>query len=358
MKIGIVTFQETNNYGALLQNYALQKALGKLGHECETIDYKSEYIGKPCRLRHLKMKGLMKYLLGVAGYLIYLPRTKKNNKFRKMISYSPKTDEKNISAYEDAYDIYICGSDQVWNYQLTGFDPYYMLDFVKDKKKCNSYAASLGIAEIDDAHREAFSKAIEAYHIITVREESAANAIRKISKHPVEVTADPCVLLTPQEWSEITEKAPEQPYIYVYQLGVSKDVVELAKKMAKEKGCKLIFTPFPVGSFAAGKYHISAGCQDVVTYIKHAEYVITDSFHGTLLSILFHKKFFTKAGGTHGVVGNRIVDLLKSYGLSDRLISCDINPYAEIDYEIVEEKIRNNREHGYNVLKRICEMKL
>ena len=354
MKIGIITFQETNNYGALLQNYAIQKALAKLGHTSETIDYKSEYIGKPCRLRHLKKKGLMKYLLGVAGYFIYLPRTKRNNQFRKMISYSPKTDAKSIKAYEDSYDLYICGSDQVWNYQLTDFDPYYMLGFVKDKKKCNSYAASLGIAEIDEEHREDFAKMIEDYHIISLREKSAANAISKISNHPLEVVADPCVLLSKEEWSDITGKAPDFPYVYVYQLGVSKDVVNLAKKLAKEKGCKLIFTPFPVGSFAKGKYHITAGCQDVVTYIKNAEYVVTDSFHGTLLSILFHKKFFTKAGGTHGAVGNRIVDLLKGYGLSNRLISEDMDPYGEIDYEVIEVKIKENREKGYEILERIC----
>lgn len=356
MKIGIVTFQETNNYGALLQNFALQIALKKLGHESETIDYKSEYIGKPCRLRHLKKKGLMKYLLGVAGYFIYLPRTRRNNRFREMIAYSSRTDAGTINRYEDSYDLYICGSDQVWNYQLTDFDPYYMLGFVKDKSKCSSYAASLGIAEIDDAHREEFSKLIEDYSVISLREESAANAIRRISKHPVEVVADPCVLLSREEWTEITGKAPDYPYVYVYQLGVSKDVVALAKKLAKENGCKLIFTPFPVGQFAPGKYHISAGCQDVVTYIKNAEYVVTDSFHGTLLSILFHKKFFTKAGGTHGVVGNRIVDLLKSYSLSERLISKDSNPYEEIDYEIVEEKIKESRQKGYEVLEKICNI--
>lgn len=356
MKAGIVTFQETNNYGAMLQNYALQRALASIGVDSETIDYKSDYIGKPYRLLTLKRKGLMKYLLGVAGYIIYLPRTKRNKMFRRRIKYSEKVNKDSIVKYENSYDLYITGSDQVWNYDLTGFDGYYMLEFVKDKSKCNSYAASLGIAEIDEKYKTGFDKLLGDFHYISVREESAKKAISKVISNEIEVISDPCILLEQKEWDKITLKAPNYSYVYVYQLGVSKDVVEIAKKIAQKHNLKIIFTPFPVGSMAKGKYHISAGCEDVVTYIKNAEYVVTDSFHGTLLSVIYHKRFFTKASGTHSAVGNRIVDMLKGYELSNRMISENIDIDAEIDYTHVDNIIRQNRENGYQVLKKICNM--
>lgn len=349
-----MTFQETNNYGALLQNYALQQALKKLGHDSETINYKSEYIGKPCKLIHLKKKGLMKYLLGVAGYFIYLPRTKQNNVFRKRIKYTDKVTKTDLDKLSDCYDLYITGSDQVWNYNLTDFDDYYMLGFVKDKRKCNSYAASLGIAEIADDKKAKFSNLIEDYHYISVREQSAKVAIKKVLKHEISVVADPCVLLSRAEWDEVTKTAPKEPYVYVYQLGVSKDVVQLAKRLAKENGLKIIYTPFPVGTLSSGKYHVTAGCEDIVTYIKNATYVVTDSFHGTLLSIIYHKEFYTKASGTHGAVGNRIIDLLKNYELDERKISDDLDLNNKIDYVSVQEIIEENRKFAYQALEEIC----
>lgn len=349
-----MTFQETNNYGALLQNYALQQALKKLGHDSETINYKSEYIGKPCKLIHLKKKGLMKYLLGVAGYFIYLPRTKQNNVFRKRIKYTEKVKKVDLDKFSDCYDLYITGSDQVWNYNLTDFDDYYMLGFVKNKKKCNSYAASLGIAEIAEDKKSKFSKYIENYNYISVREQSAKEAIEKVSEHQINVVADPCVLLSQSEWDVVTKEAPTEPYVYVYQLGVSKDVVQLAKRLAKENGLKIIYTPFPVGTISSGKFHVTAGCEDIVTYIKNASYVVTDSFHGTLLSIIYHKEFYTKASGTHGAVGNRITDLLKNYGLEERKINDNLDLNLKIDYVSVQEHIEENRNFAYKALEDIC----
>lgn len=356
MKVGVVTFQETNNYGALLQNYALSRTLRKLGASPTTIDYKSEYIGKPYRLRHLRDKGLMKYLLGVAGYIIYLPRSKKNNLFRRHISYTRAVTRDELFKLNNEFDFFITGSDQVWNYNLTGSDNYYLLDFVSDKSKCASFAASLGLTKIDKKHDKVYKDLLAGYRYLSVRENSARDALLDIGLKDVDVVMDPCVLLSSSEWMKLADQPKEEKYVYVYQLGVSKDVVMLAKRIAREKGLKVIFTPFPVGAMYRGKMDVFAGAAQVLGYIKNAQYVITDSFHGTLLSIIFNKRFFTKASGTHAAVGSRIYDLLDHYSLTDRMLDADTDYRLEIDYDRVNEILKGDRDRGLNKLKNIIDM--
>lgn len=352
-RIGIVTFQETNNYGALLQNYALQKALEELGVEGETIDYKSDYIGKPYRLLQLKKKGFLTYCLGVVGYLIYLPRTKNNRRFRKLIRYSKTVHKDELKELQKDYDAFITGSDQVFNYSLTDFDPYYMLGFVEDKSKCMSYAASLGKKEIEADYAEEFEKRLRGFRGITLREPSAQTALASIGITNTTIAPDPCVLLNREAWDQIALSAPKKEYIFVYQLGVSKEVVAMAKALRKKYHLPIIYAPFPVGGMSAGTYHITAGAQEVITYIKYASYVVTDSFHGTLLSILYEKEFYTKAAGTHGAVGNRILDLLKEYGLENRLLTNTISEADAINYEKVSNLVEKNRAYGRQILQEL-----
>ena len=354
MKIGIITFQETNNYGAVLQNYALQQTIMQKGHFVETIDYRSEYIGKPYRFIHLKSKGFFSYVFGIVGYLIYLPRVKKCKAFRKMIYYSGPVNLHNISEINSKYDIFICGSDQVWNPALTGMDTSYMLDFVKDKSKCNSYAASIGLSKIENTYINQYVTYLKDFRHITVREESAAVLLKDILKREIQVVSDPCLLLTKEKWASVAVRPTNtQKYVFVYQLGISSDVVKLARKIAKEKRLKLIFVPFPVGVYSFGKWDIKAGNAELVGYIENAEYVITDSYHGTLFSIIFNKKFFTKISGTHAGVGARIYDLLKHYKLTERIIQEDVDYEKAIPYKKINVKVEEDRNTSMMVLEKI-----
>lgn len=354
MKAAILTFQQTNNYGAILQNYALQHTINKLGYDADTIDYQSDYISKPYKICHLKNKGLFPYLFGVAGYLIYALRTSKCKHFRKNISYSLPAKYPDLSALNDQYDIFITGSDQVWNYKLTGMDTAFLLDFVADKRKCASYAASLGVNCLDKDIAPIYKDLLNNYKLVSVREEQAKQTLSSILSAPIEVVSDPCLLLTPDEWLSVAApNIPKKPYIAIYQLGFSSDVVKLAKKIAKEKHLGLIFLPFPVGTPAFGKYAFNAGPAELVNYIAHADYVITDSFHGTLFSILFHKQFFTKVSGTHAGVGSRIHDLLSHYNLSDRIIAEQVNYKDPIDYTVIDSIIEKDRAHSLQVLQNI-----
>ncbi len=359
MKVGIITFQETNNYGAVLQNYALQQAIIQKGHTVETIDYKSDYIGRPYRLIHLKNKGIFSYLFGLIGYLIYMPRTKKCQRFRRNVHYSRSVNSSNISELEQEYDAFITGSDQVWNYKLTGMDTVYMLDFVKDKSKCNSYAASIGLSEIDDAKKEQYISLLNNFHYITVREKNASVLLGSILRKNITVVSDPCLLLSKEKWASVAAATHAAfKYVFVYQLGVSSDAVRLARRIAKEQSLKLIFTPFPVGAFSFGKWDICAGNAELVGYIKNAEYIVTDSFHGTLLSIIFNKNFFTKISGTHAGVSSRIHDLLEHYELTDRIIQENIDYRKPIPYKAINKQLEADRAFAMETLDKILKVSI
>lgn len=351
MKVGIITFQETNNYGAVLQNYALQQAVLKCGAEPETIDYLSDYIGRPYRLVHLKNKGIVAYLYGVAGYLIYQMRGKNTNTFRKQIRYSQRVTRRELARLNETYDVFLTGSDQVFNHRLTGGDGTYLLDFALDKQKCSSYAASLGLENVGASFRDVYKECLKDFRVISVREKTAARALTELLKREVPVVSDPCALLTRDEWRSIAVLPKEHSdYVLVYELGISPEVVALAKKIASAEKLKIVFVPFPIGVPTKGRWKPCTGPGELLGLIAQAKYVITDSFHGTLLSIIFEKSFYTRVPEKR--VGSRILDLLKEYGLEDRLIECCTDYQKPINYETVREKISRNRVYSLEVLRK------
>lgn len=348
MKVGIVTFQETNNYGANLQNYALQQAVRQLGGTPETIDYRSRYIGRPYGLAHLKNKGLGTYLFGVVGYLVYALRTKNTKRFRRRIAYSPKVKRDGLAAMNDCYDCFLTGSDQVFNHKLTGMDGTYMLDFVNDKSRCHSYAASLGLAALEPEVQAQYKAWLSEFASLTVREQTAAEVLSEVLDREVSVVSDPCFLLERTDWEQVVvEPKMKKPYVFVYELAMSKDVVALAQKIAKEKGLKIVFAPFPMGKAALGSWRLGAGPGEILGLIRDAEYVVTDSFHGTLFSILFNKAFYTRIAEKK--IGSRISDLLTKCGLEDRLLDPSMETFSsDIDYTavnaIIDEYRRESRQ--------------
>ena len=134
-RVGVITFHNYDNYGAILQSYALQKKLQEIGTQPEIIDYRCDYISNPFRLVNLKKKGLFNYIYGAIGHICYIPRRFKCNKFRKHMRYSQPVIQGKMQPVAGKYDIYIAGSDQIWDYKLTNFDTTYFLDFVKREKR-------------------------------------------------------------------------------------------------------------------------------------------------------------------------------------------------------------------------------
>lgn len=358
MKIGILTFQTTNNYGAILQSYALQYVLKEFGHCPETIDYRCEYISKPYRFKNLKNKGVAGYLFSLIGYICYLPRTKSSNQFRKYLRYSRPYSSEDLFRVGNDYDMYIVGSDQVWNYRLTNGDMHYLLDFVEDDRKKFSYAASIGVSEITGKLVENYQKLLHQFHMISVREKQGAEIVFGLTGRKAEVVLDPTLLLSAKEWLRVA-KLPqiEEKYILVYQLGISKKLIKFTKNLSKKTGLKVIYIPFPLGGVlkATCQWHI--GPAEWLGLFYKASYIVTDSFHGTVFSILFNKQFYTEASGQHKGVGSRLFNLLSTFQLTERFIDNNMLLDADdtVDYEFVNKILEKERKASMEFLQSILD---
>lgn len=356
MKAGVITFQNANNYGALLQAYALQTAIKKSGCKAEIIDYMSGYIEKPYSIRHLKIKGVKTYIIGLIGYICYLPRRKKCNNFRKYLSYSRKVDADSIEQMNSEYDIFITGSDQVWNYKLTGKDMNFLLKFVHENEKKFSYAASIGLDEIEQCVRNEYKELLAGFQEISLRERRAKEIVYELCGKTGQVVVDPTLLLTRQDWERvIVSPQRKKGYIAVYQLGISKRFTEFVRKTARDKHLKVWYIPFPLGGFVKGKWDITVGPSEWLGIVKNADYVVTDSYHGVIFSLLFHRKFIVEVNERNKNVGSRIYDLLEKVDLNSRLLNnTDVQDIgADICFAKVDEVLERERKLSREYLNKI-----
>lgn len=345
MKIAIITFHRVNNYGAVLQNFALQKALIDKGHVVEVVDYQCDYIYKPWRLINLKNKGFINYFMGIFGHITYKFRTKNMNNFRSQINYTHRITRKELKDICDHFDLFIVGSDQVWNPKLTGGDTTFLLDFIDNKYKKASYAASLGGSEIPEKYFLEYSNLWKEFGYLSIREESAGEFVSKLTHREVPTVVDPTMLLTPKEWIELAKGESERhPYLLMYQLSFSNRMIDYAKALAKKYDLKIICLPFPMGKPMKAKLNFTAGPTEFLALFKNASYILTNSFHGTVFSVLFKKQFYVEVSQGISKVSSRITDFLDMVGLSNHLLS-DVSEvaYLESDYDFAHQQIEKQR---------------
>ena len=308
-RIGVITFHNYDNYGAILQSYALQKKLRELGTYPEIIDYSCQYISNPFRLINLKEKGLFNYIYGAIGHICYIPRRRKCNQFRKHMKYSEK-----------------------------------------GKKKC-SYAASIGEHIPPEQFRNDYSRLLNDFDEILVREDYGADIVNELTGKKPEVVCDPTLLLTADEWNKLLKEPKIRgKYILVYQLGINPEIVNFARRLKKETGYRIVYIPFPLVGLLKCRCEITVGPAEWMGLFKNAEYVISDSFHGVVFSLLFNRKFFAKADGHHK--NRRVEQLLKLVNLSDRTMNdvSDEQLTEEIDFTYANEQIANFRNFSLHKL--------
>ena len=308
-------------------------------------------VSNPFRLINLKEKGLFNYIYGAIGHICYIPRRRKCNQFRKHMKYSEPVTKGNMRAVSGKYDIYIAGSDQVWDYKLTNFDQTYFLDFPeKGKKKC-SYAASIGEHIPPEQFRNDYSRLLNDFDEILVREDYGADIVNELTGKKPEVVCDPTLLLTADEWNKLLKEPKIRgKYILVYQLGINPEIVNFARRLKKETGYRIVYIPFPLVGLLKCRCEITVGPAEWMGLFKNAEYVISDSFHGVVFSLLFNRKFFAKADGHHK--NRRVEQLLKLVNLSDRTMNdvSDEQLTEEIDFTYANEQIANFRNFSLHKL--------
>lgn len=362
MKVGIITQHRVFNYGSVLQAYATQNAIRKLGHEPEIIDYFSEqrtYFRQFCALpkdeKAFSIKGVIQIVMRLPGNI------KKACIFNKFLKKYVCLSKKKYVRYSDLLsdppiaDVYMTGSDQVWNSDYNeGIDPSYYLKFGKEKVKRVSYAASVGMDIIPGEEEDIVKQLLECYDDITVREISAQNALYKLGIKNVKVVLDPTLLLEQYEWERIEKRTKRQKYILVMILyGEECGIVDIAEQMAKDTGLpvlELVWNPL-----RKRPWKIIYGCspQEFLGYVHNAEYIITNSFHVTAFAINFKRDFIVVKREKYN---NRIESLLEQLGIKNRYI--EKNEMSKellyhIPYDEVEDKLKILREESYKTLKRI-----
>lgn len=356
MKVGIITFHRAINYGAVLQTHALQKTLKKLGAEADVLDYRCDHLEKNYsilqRLKHTKgPKSFAAVFIKCA-----LPAIKKKLTFHRWMNKNcilSRSYREDITETNADYDLFITGSDQVWNYAHTDFDKNYFLNFVEDNQKKFSYAASFGFSQLDQKYWASYRTLLETFSGISVREASGAALIGNLlDKAAVPVVVDPVFLLQKQDW-QLRQWHDTKKYILVYELMPSPEVLRFALQLAEKHDLQVIriTNTLQRGFNPRVKNVYGISPQSFLEYIYNAQYVVTNSFHGTAFSILFNKQFYVcRLTDTMSALNARLDDLLALCGLKNRIVEADYD-HTEIDYTPINTLIDCQRQKGITYLK-------
>lgn len=356
--IGIITLQYPYNYGSVLQAYALQKILNKMDYNSEIINYVCDY-----DFENYKIFRFKQYLRRPKTILSDLFYFKKNLNRRKAFNdfdntYLKITNKKYKSIEElrelnNNMDIFIAGSDQIWNFECTGgVDPVYFLKFVQSEKKMISYAPSMGQGKQKRKYLEIVKPMLKRFDSLSIREKSMENELENLTERKFDVVLDPTLLLNDDDYSDLIIDKNKGKYIFVYMLEPNENLIEYATNIAKKNKMKIVYisniTKKRIFKSVESKDIYGASPNQFLSELYDAEYVITNSFHATVFSIIFEKKFITfKTKKSFP----RMLDLLNSLGLSDRINNSNSNIDDSIDFVSVKDNLKSLRYESISFLK-------
>ena len=362
-KVLYITRHAVSNYGSVLQAYATQRGIEATGNEAECINY-YRADEKPKRLVNTRLltskwnkNRLTRLVFLITQKPVYRYADMKFKKYRSIL----KMTEKEYNAQEDLAencpeaDIYLTGSDQVWNTVTCGeIDPVYFMSFLKDSQRRVAYSASFGGSQVAESDREKITDYLKKYDKITIRENSGVKIAQDLGVEAVQVL-DPTFLLTKKQWQDIIPiKKKEKPFVLVYQLHPNKEFVKYAKAFAKSKGLRLVRISHCFHHIVrGGKFVCCPSPGDFLRYIKDAEYFLTDSFHGTAFAIGLNTQFVNVLPKSYS---ERITSILQLIGYENRILqSYDDFSVADekIDYKKVNEKVEKERKKSFEILKKM-----
>lgn len=359
MKIYTVTFL-INNYGSLLQAFALQSRLREFGAEPEILVKLPRQ--RPSRLRSwlsvlkpVKHYSLMQRVKKRLHIRRYAEKNKKLSQFKNSnISYTNIEDEHSFCKNISTGDLFIAGSDQIWSVALGPLSKWHSLQWI-DKKgiKKYSYAASIGLSDLSEEQIGVYKDGLSDFQVISFREKQAVDILSPVFEGKTRQDLDPTLLYDKTFWRKIeSPRLVEEPYVFVYMLRPDNNVIKLAKKIAYEKGYKVIYTGLLADHYNGVKTVCDAGIPEFLSYIDHAEVVVVNSFHGTVFSVLFEKPFLSvKVAST----SSRVESFLGMIGLMPQYVE-DVNgTYSlNLDFSAALKILEKEREKSLEYLKTIC----
>ena len=355
-KIGIITVQGTiGNFGASLQCFALWSYLDSKSFDCEVIDLlraghpnyieSDKYkwpLEKRSSIRRLlsfvKWKIFLRYRKPVQGNTYTSERIYNFNKFNSKINYSKEY--KSIDQLYNnppRYDIYLTGSDQVWNPNIGFYNEPYFLTFAPKNSKKISYASSIAISTLPDNYGKIYKKWLSDYDELSVRETEGKTIIEDLIEKDVSVVMDPTFLIESTKWKELAiPPKRKSKYMFVYTVVDNEPLIGYASKKAKEMGLVMVVTMSipPTRTYSEDTVFVdSIGPLEWVGMIRDASCFITDSFHGTAFGIMLSTPFYVYISLASR--GGRIRSLLDIFSLSKQCLSPEFEEFGsmEFDYE-------------------------
>jgi len=363
MKIGILTFHASHNYGSMLQAYALQHFLHQKGYEVETINLRIIEQRRLYKFPLIPMKGLMRrYIKSMLNPLWLFHECKKWIRYEEFLEKYIKKSSKEYGSWEEikkdlpilGYQCIITGSDQIWNMKSHDFDiSYFLPDRLLSIKKV-AYSPSFGdlLSEITNERERFIKGCVSEYSCISVREKSMKDYLEKLLHREVELVLDPTLLLYSNDYESIITKEPliKGDYIFYYTPGVNFALEEFALKISDHMGLTIV-TSFP--RILRKKNFVSvyeAGPLEFLNLVKNAKFVIGKSFHLIAFSVLFHKEFIAIDGNSD----SRMKSFLSLLSLSERGMVNENNyktiSLRNIDFDQVDRIIEEMRNHSRDFL--------
>lgn len=366
--VGIITIHKSN-FGGCLQSYALWAYIKSIGYKCEIIDlyrpvmteYKNETTSlsfSTC-IQNERIKNLKHFVKIIITFITKKTKPQKgiynftNNdnfkSFNALIKYSqPYRSIDSLYQNPPDYDIYISGSDQIWNPDMPFENEPYLLSFVPKKKKCISYASSFGRNNLPEKFTKHYQNCLKRYSSISVREETGQFIVKKlIGKEPI-VALDPTMLFGKDYWQTISIHPKIKPkYLFCFSLKNDSELVNFASEICKKKGLALVIISDKIYTYKGVQIinKPDSGPKEWLGLIENAELIVTDSFHGTVFSAIFEKTFlsYIKYDNSKTNSGTRIENLVSQLSLEPYLIhnlnSINNTKLDIIDYSDVNEKI-------------------
>ncbi len=353
-KVGIITIHRINNYGSVLQAYALQRACEELGYKAKIIDYcfpngfhaHNRYAtatdsqpNEPTWIKALFALALKRQHKGIGAFV------KRYQHLSEKQYHLPDELKKDAPVY----DVYITGSDQLWNPRHCNGDPSFMLHFAPDNAVKMSYAASIGTNEIPEELLPLYKELLGRYSKIAVREKSGIEVIRNLTGKEAAVVLDPTLLLDSKQWNEIAKnKRPfKGKYILCYFLNYSFNafpyVDDLAREMQKQTGYEIVRVARPPHYLGEPRthYRVGASPEEFLSLVRDSEMVLTTSFHGTAFAVNYGKPVLTVVKDRNAS-DSRQVSLMESLGLNDQIITIQdpLTNASQAQYDVEKEQTR------------------
>ncbi len=395
-KIAIITLV-IRNFGNKLQSYALCKAIKKLNMvEPEVIRLSDGWgYGNVASLRKKQLQDLIKTyklrsfrrLYDFVRYNLQYKEIRYNaevyksavarqtelyTQFDGEIPYTK--DEYSVKDVREGkllpnYDMFIVGSDQVWNGPRIGCLDVYMCDFLHQKRSALSYAASFAIDDIPENMREDYTKYIQNMDTLLIREERGVELCKQLGRDDAKQVLDPSLLLEAKDYeaflSNPVDLVGDGEYVLVYSLTSSMKIFDEARKLANRYHCKMVVLKNGAYPPLVSKYKnsvdvIAAGPAEFLSLVKYAKFLVTGSYHALMFSFLFHKSFYIYLDNA-SAQNSRLISTLKMFGLEKQLYyetSSLPKEQPQIDYDAVDPILSTKREESLGLLKQSIEKKL